>query len=226
MAHCSTQRDPIILTHQYVECSQVVKRALDIIYTLNIGETEQQDANTLMYVIDFANKWDIAMITELVQKEIRRKTEKGINHQNPNANFPMLDHLKLALKLKDYKLACDVFASDKTGKWENEMLNGEPGHLPLETISLDHIGPVLPSYSVHDEPIEGFANSTLSCGGDMHDLGGSYYPYFLSIPPPIVYIILRAQHFAKHTQGTQYGQFRALLEKACMSLLARTMILS
>lgn len=91
MAHCSTQRDPIILTHQYVECSQVVKRTLDIIYTLNVGETEQQDANTLMYVIDFANKWDIAMITDLVQKEVRRKTEKGINHQAPNANFPMLD---------------------------------------------------------------------------------------------------------------------------------------
>jgi hypothetical protein len=215
MAHCSTQRDPIILTHQYVECSQVVKRALDIIYTLNVGGTHHQDANTLMYVIDFANKWDIAMIIDLLQKEVRRRTEKEVNRQIADPSFPMFDHLRLALKLKDYKLACDVFASNKKSTWENEDLNNEPGHLPLETISLDHIGPVLPSNVVDEEPVENFANSTLSNGGDMHDLGGSYYPYFLTIPLPIVYIILRAQHLAAHKQGHQAGHFRALMKKAC-----------
>jgi hypothetical protein len=48
MAQSLTQRDPIILTDQYIECSRIVKMALDIVYTLELAPIAEVTARTLM----------------------------------------------------------------------------------------------------------------------------------------------------------------------------------
>lgn len=51
------QQEPINVTDQWIECSRVIKRALDIIDTLEVGATGGGNTNLLAYVIDFAQKW-------------------------------------------------------------------------------------------------------------------------------------------------------------------------
>jgi len=71
MAMSSTQKDPIVLTDQWVECSQVVKTALDMIYTSKLNEIGQENYNIYLYVVDFAQKWDIGMISTLMGNQFR-----------------------------------------------------------------------------------------------------------------------------------------------------------
>ena len=67
----STQRDPIVLTDQWIGCSQVVKTALDMIYTCRLDEIGDFNFNTYLYVVDFAQKWDIGMISTLMGNQFR-----------------------------------------------------------------------------------------------------------------------------------------------------------
>jgi len=64
-------RDLIVLTDQWVECSQVVKTALDMIYTSKLNEIGQENYNIYLYVVDFAQKWDIGMISTLMGNQFR-----------------------------------------------------------------------------------------------------------------------------------------------------------
>ena len=64
-------RDLIVLTDQWVECSQVIKTALDMIYTSKLNEIGQENYNIYLYVVDFAQKWDIGMISTLMGNQFR-----------------------------------------------------------------------------------------------------------------------------------------------------------
>ena len=70
MAQSSPQRDPIIFTDEYVECSRIVKMALDIIYTLKVDEFGESLARSYMYVVDFGKKWDIDLLPSVIGKAI------------------------------------------------------------------------------------------------------------------------------------------------------------
>ena len=95
-----------------MECSRVVKRVLDVIYTLEVGEIDGDDTNTLLFVLDFAKKWDIAMINNLMVKEIRM--------WNKCPGHPAFAMLLLSLKLDYNELTAEVFRADRKQQWRAE----------------------------------------------------------------------------------------------------------
>jgi hypothetical protein len=208
IAHSTTQRDPIIFADEFVECSRIVKLALDIMYTLEVDHIEEEDARTYMYVVDFAKKWDIDLISNAIGKAIRASLEAITNGS--------MEMMLLAWKLNDNGLASLAFAvntddwlaysgdssskirCDPTGKAEDR--DGQERELPL-------------NYQSEDFPP--FAGGQQSYGGVTFDLGACYHQYFLQIPPTIVWIILKSQHLAAHDKTPVEAHFKRLMDNAC-----------
>jgi hypothetical protein len=109
MANSNAQRDPIILTDERLENSQVVKKVLDNIYNLDIGEQKtDRDMFLLRYVIDFAKKWEMETVLKMIQKEMWRRIDS--KSETPDSFY----HFLIALALGDHKLAATYFASPTT----------------------------------------------------------------------------------------------------------------
>jgi hypothetical protein len=102
IAHSSNQRNPISLTDEFVECSRIVKLALDIMYTLEVDLIDEQEARTYMYVVDFAKKWDIDLISNAISRAIRASLH--------DVNSGTMEMMLLAWKLNDNGLASLAFA--------------------------------------------------------------------------------------------------------------------
>jgi hypothetical protein len=109
MANSNAQRDPIVLTDDRLENSQVIEKVLDIIYNLDIGEQKtDRDMFLLRYVIDFAKKWEMETVLKMIQKEMWRRIDS--KSETPDSFY----HFLIALALGDHKLAATYFASPTT----------------------------------------------------------------------------------------------------------------
>ena len=105
-------RDLIVLTDQWVECSQVVKTALDMIYTSKLNEIGQENYNIYLYVVDFVQKWDIGVISTLMGYQFRLDATK-----QSCFGFELL---LIAVKLGDNELAVLAFGSKDRQVWPHE----------------------------------------------------------------------------------------------------------
>jgi len=202
MAQSSNQRDPIIFINEWMECSRVLKRVLDIIYTHNVGQTTGEDADTLFFVVDFAKKWEIAMVKDRLLQELRI-----LSHSRACEEF---DDFALALKLNDNDLTARIFGyhAPRGTKPPPETAEEIRARLPPEVpgaLPLNH-------WSAEAEKREGLRDHQ-AWGSDIFELGARSYHRFLQIPPTVVYIILRAQALSGQQSASEL--FKIFMDRAC-----------
>lgn len=106
LAKSSSQRDPITLSHQYVEHSLVVSAAFDIIYDREINSFSHR--NTLFHVVEFARNWDIPVIFKVMLKEIEL--------QCPGSQY-CFTMFSLAIELDDPDTIAMVVKQMSSGLW-------------------------------------------------------------------------------------------------------------
>jgi len=208
MAQSSPQRGPISLTDEFVECSRIVKLALDIIYTLEVDRIDEQYATTYMYVVDFAKKWEIGLISIAISKAIRASLK--------DVRSGTIEMMLLAWKLNDNGLASLAFAVNNDEWPANPGNDDECSEIPCEAtaIEMEDEDKRLPlDYQSEDFPP--FDGGAQSFGGVTFDLGACYHQYLLQITPTIVWIILKSQHLTAHDKIPVEDHFKRLMDNAC-----------
>jgi len=207
MAQSSPQRDPIVFTDEFVECSRIVKMALDIIYTLEMNLIDERSARSYMYVVDFGKKWDIDLLSSVISKAIRAAMKDCPEDAEP------LEYMLLAWKMGDNSLASLAF-SENSYEWIPRQAKYS-ADLLLEKTSVDGRGESTLPLNFQSEQIAPFAGGFQSFGGPTFDLGASCHQQFLQIPPTIVWIILKSQHLAAHDKDKAEDHFKRLMDNAC-----------
>jgi hypothetical protein len=115
LADSSSQRDSIQLTDTEMEESEIVKRALDIIYNVEFEfSSNQYCCDIVSLIIDFANKWEISMITNLIQKDLFMDAKGKDGPSYPSHCF------LIALKLRRNELACIFLERGEKEGWFEE----------------------------------------------------------------------------------------------------------
>lgn len=175
LAKSSSQRDPITLSHQYVEHSLVVRAALDIIYDREI--TSFDERNTLLYVIEFARKWDISVITKVMMKEIKLQCSVSKN---------LITMFFIAIELADHDTTATVVKTMSTGYWGDVTIRAPPDSdiLPYGSITML-------------EPCPDALDGAMVRGTSIADLGGWSWNLFSETPKPILWAMLRARQIAQ-----------------------------
>lgn len=103
----------VCLHNSRTEYSQIIKVALDIIYTQSFDSNMvQEKANLIRFVIQFAKDWEITLITSLIQKQLRKDIESGSDTSS------LFNQFLVALDLGDNELAAQYFASPESAEWE------------------------------------------------------------------------------------------------------------
>lgn len=102
----------VCLTNSRTENSQVLKVALDIIYTHSISsKLIQEESNTVRYVIEFAKEWEIPMIIDVIRKRLRTDIESGSDTST------LFNQFLVALDCGDNELAARYYASPERAEW-------------------------------------------------------------------------------------------------------------
>jgi len=175
LAKSSTQRDPITLSHQYVEHSLVVKAALDIIYDREIASFDE--CNTLLYVIEFARKWDISVINKVMMKEVQLQC---------SVSKHLFTMFFIAIELADHDTIATVVKMMSTGYWGDVDIR-----TPLDSN-------ILPYGSINMlEPCPEALECAIVRGTSIGDLGGWSWELFSETPKPILWAMLRARQAAQ-----------------------------
>ena len=206
LANSSSQRDPINLTDPLMENSDVVLQVLDIVYTLGISaETIEDDVDLVKYAIDFARKWEMTMVIDIVHKELSRIID---SKTGTSSHF---EHFLVALHLGDNDFAAEMYAGCEDEEWEGGAGDG-----------LDKAHEEDKHYLSDKRSADLFRKDGLviSLGGDIFNMGRMPYGAFLQIPPTVVWIILRAQEIAAlmPEEGAAKENVQVLLNRACESL--------
>ena len=227
MAATSSQRDPIILTDTNVEHSRVIKEALNIIYYLRVDADEAHDrASLYLYVIEFAKKWEVSMITDFIGREISRCIEGG-KKQWQSFNF-----LLLALRLGDNSLAAKCCNKMGEAEWipvepkitQKDETNQE--RYPTEKWEFEERHG-LPIPYLNDRPVHQLTkNNPLAAtpGGSCIDLRVIPYDSFLQLPPTVAWIILHASIGHEPGSGSIENKVKQLLDLACESASTSPMV--
>lgn len=99
LATSSLQRDPIRLTDTECETCGIVGAALDIVYNVEFDySSDRYDCYNVSFIIDFANKWEISMISNLIQKDFFMDAKSKGGPTYPS------DCFLIALKLRNNEL--------------------------------------------------------------------------------------------------------------------------
>ena len=207
MAMSSTQKDPIVLTDQWVECSRIVKTALDMIYTARLDPMSYDNGNIYLYVVEFAQKWDIGVIPTLMGNQFRLDATKQ--------RCFAFGLLLIALKLKDNELAALAFSSQDRQTWNEESYDYVWGQAGLDNEGNTELPPNYQSEPMTSStPLQDLDIYI----GDMFDLGTSPYQGFLLLPPTVIWIILRSQRLALADNSVPVIRyFEALMDRFCKS---------
>jgi len=191
LAKSSAQQNPIYLTDKTLERQRIVKQALDIICTLNFDyASDEYGIEVVQCLIEFAKKWEISLITDIIRKDLDRAIQSKVG-----PNYPF-ERFLLALKLEAHELAAAYFKlAEKDGwlpglewcmdwcmDWRNaEVATDCLSDTPKAALSQKH--PLL------DIEID----KSFTLGQIPHD-------HFLCIPLTVVWIILRAQGLRGKTE--------------------------
>jgi len=210
LAKSSSQRDPIHLTDTTFESGETIERALDIIYTLDFDyDSDEYDVKVVRCVIEFAKKWEISLITDIIRKDL----ERDINSKDgPNYHF---DYFLIALKLDNHNLAASyVKIAGKDGWFDNRMVeSSDVQDWGYHSFTTEHLPSDTPKAALSQKHplLDIVIDKTFILGQIPHDL-------FLCIPPTVVWIILRAQGLEGKTKFSNRSIVRQLLDLACKLL--------
>ena len=214
IAQTGTQRGPIELTDEFVEHSQVVEAALDIMYDSEIKSFA--DDKLYHHVIEFARKYDISSILKTISSQLRAhatSSDKG--------NFLRL--LRVAIDLGECSLMSAIVRATCGHLWPELS---DPKLKPTaakratrnpfsrfissssdEDLPFDH-KPDVPQNRSMDKSIFPPKSLTLPPpnltkaakeyveGGKAFDLGTWPYEEFASLPTPLAWALLRADQLA------------------------------
>jgi len=208
IAQTGTQRGPIELTDEFVEHSQVVEAALDIMYDSEIKSFA--DDKLYHHVIEFARKYDISSILKTISSQLRAhatSSDKG--------NFLRL--LRVAIDLGECSLISAIVGATCGHVWpeisiEYEAMRARQALSILANESstlLLNPKPVVSRKPPTDKSI--FPSKPLSLpspnldiaakeyveGEKAFDLGTWPYEEFASLPTPLAWALLRADQLAK-----------------------------
>lgn len=223
MATTASQRDPIVLTDPNVEHSLVVKEVLDIIYNHQVDALSVYAwANLYLYVVEFAKKWEMSMITDFIRKEL------SMDMKDDNHAFRAFDFLLVALNLGDNSLAAQCYEAMRSESWaayDPRHVDGEVGFasddqpyaadksefeeedgLPIQYLDDS------PAFKLTDN--NPLAVTPNSCFGH---LGAMPYSWFLRLPPTVAWIIHRANTHYQFGLGSGKDIFKELLDLECES---------
>jgi hypothetical protein len=210
LAKSSSQRDPIHLTDTTFEREEIIERALDMIYTLDFDyDSDDHDLELVLCVIEFAKKWEISLITDIIRKDL----ERVINSKDgPIYHF---DSFLIALKLDNHKLAASyVKMAGKDGWFDAKTDDGN---------DLEDWGPFnfTTEHFLSDTPKAALSQNhpLLDIAIDKKSILGQIpHDHFLCIPPTVVWVILRAQGLEGKTKLSYRAIVRQLLDLACKYL--------
>ena len=201
IAHSVAQRDPIDLTDEFVEMSPVVKAVLDILYDQEVSSFS--DCRLYHHVIEFARKYDMAIVLKTISKEIRvHATSPGRGH--------ILRLFRIAIDLGDYDLMTAVYKSNGSHAWPKHVNTGL-----TKSVSLfpdKHL--TLP------EPlIQGFTKEYVP-RAKAFELGGWPYLAFAALPTPLAWAMLRAGQtadklFASDGPEANAKELQKILKSMC-----------
>lgn len=227
MATTTSQRDPIVLTDPNVEHSLVVKEVLDIIYSLEVHAlTAWESSNLYLYVVDFATKWEMNMVTGLFGRELMRYIEVE------KEAWRSFGFLLLALRLGDNSLAAKCCNEMDRVEWcqaqptsspEDEGDNQEYFAEKWEFEEDDG----LPINYLNDRPSHQLTkNNPLAAtlGGNLLDIRVMAYDDFLRLPPTVAWIILHASIGHEPGSGSIENKVKQLLDLACESASTSPMV--
>jgi len=213
LASSNIQRDPIHLSDITLENSKVVEKALDIIYTYHYDVSLiKSEVNLIKFVIDFAKKWEITMITDIISRGLSSE----IKHDLDDGNGQHFEQFLVALHSGDNKLAaraCRLASYHEMWAAENEeqMLARKADEMrESETIGTHYLS---------DVEAKGLSGDDLSLAckeGACFNFGAMPYKEFLEVPPTMVWIILRSA-ILKLERGNDTDEeiVLELLDKAC-----------
>jgi hypothetical protein len=216
LASSSTQRDSVHLSHPAIEHSLVIERALDIIYTCDFDfKVVQTDSNLVKLVIDFARKWEMPIITNIIRKELSRSKD--------DCRGTLLGHFLVALHLGDNELAVYFYdissllhrvteAGSQELKGKRAMDDAKSSDLENEAFK------ALQQHYHNDHGRTGLpADHQLvaSPAGQIYEFGTMPYREFLHIPSTVIWIILQAQWIGNAKGEDPDDYIQTLLNLAC-----------
>ena len=236
IAQTGSQRGPLELTDEFVEHSQVVEAALDILYNSEI--TSFKDDKLYHHVIEFARTYDMSTILKTISSQLRA-------HATSSDKGNTLRLLRVAIDLGECDLITSIVratcghvwpkssATSKSGRpWIDEM---GPEELDYYSSLYHKKRPDPPPKEPESESI--FPPKTLSfpspnlctktkeyiSGGRAYELGSWPYEEFAALPTPLAWALLRADQNAVNTEfrmerNEAFGkELQKLLDSMCES---------
>jgi hypothetical protein len=208
MAGLNDQRDIIHLTDPHIECSKIVEKVLDIIYTWKVDDAFDDLPRLGPFVVDFAKKYEMDVVMALIKQRVLAKLAHCDSGERGN---PMAQFLT-AIKLEDYELAGTCIRANDEWSWGTREGDKPEPQIPLPP----------PNY-LSERPAPGFQSRKLGSveGGPVFDLSACSYVVFLSLPPTVVWAMLRARRIAQTEMGFEESrnqfarEFITLMNEAC-----------
>lgn len=174
MATTTTQRDPITFTDENIEVGVVIRIFLDTTRTWVLDVEDRATANSNLHLIDFAIKWECQPILDTVERNLKLELA-------PHANSAMFDLFLMSIKISKYELAGQCLK--RISLWKAEDTSFEMHDRLSRDFASDHSLPLVKGESID--------------GASVFDLSASDTQTFLSIPPIIVCVLLRASRLAR-----------------------------
>jgi hypothetical protein len=213
LASSHSQRDPIHLSDAILENSKIIEKALDIIYTYRYDvDLIKSEVNLIKFVIDFAKKWEITMITDIISRGLSSE----IKHDLDDGNGQHFEQFLVALHLGDNKLAARAFrVASYHERWASENEEQMLARKADEMRESETIG----THYLSDVEARGLSGNDLSLAcrdGGLFNFGAMPYKEFLKIRPTMIWIILRSE-ILKLERGNDSDEeiVLELLDKAC-----------
>ena len=179
-------------------------RALNIIYTLEFDfDSGSYDSGIVLSIIEFARKWEISLIIDFMIRNL----DENLNRKDEPL-YPF-DKFLIALKLEKNRLAAAYAMSlQKCKGWRRE--DAEPKG--VGEISKHHLCNTPKATLSQAHPL-----LDIDCE-EYNALGMIPHEFFISLPPTVGWIILRAQALIGKTALSQEQIIRQLLDLACDSI--------
>lgn len=173
-------------------------------------ELVQDDMDLVKYVIDFAKKWGISRITNIIQKEISQKLDPR------REAGPPVEYFLVAVYLGDNVLAARYFRTQFNHyhyRCHEVGVNVTGGDGLKANEDMEQESTKLPHHYLSDTPARGLTNDLLSgaFAGPSLDFGNMTYDQFLRFTPTLVWSVLRAQT-AIHEEDETRGREEILLD--------------
>jgi hypothetical protein len=211
-----SQRDPIKLTDPLLEHSYVIEQILDIIYSVSIdAETIIDYVDVVKFTIDFARKWEMSMITDIIRKELLRVID---SKSGASSHF---EHFLVALHLGENAIATSMYmACQRKEEWSGDASGWKTTGYDNGTLGKADNSGVVHYHS--DKKAAGLygvnSGSAAPLSGDVFNFGIMPYHVFLDLSPTVVWIILRAQEIGKMKTKSVNCAIQELLDMACKCL--------